>query len=80
MKNNYDWQKVEEEVNEKFPLEKYRSFCEMVLDAEMRIDYLKSDQGKEAVGAEKALETIKQEESLIRRIKAQKNAIRNYFS
>ena len=75
-----DWTKVEEEVSREYPLEKYRAFRQQILDHEMAVAYLKTPEGKEAMGAEKAESAIKESESMIRRLKAQCNHIRNYFA
>mgnify|MGYP001607013627 CR=1 FL=1 len=76
----FNWEEIETSVAESFPKEKYKAFCEMILDHEMTIKYLQSPEGKEAVGVEVAISRIKEEESLIRRIKVQKQSIRNYYT
>jgi len=75
-----NWAEIEKQVSENFPKEKYKAFCEQIVDLEMSIAYLKTAQGREAIGSEKALEKIKENESLIRRIKAQKQHIINYLN
>ena len=74
-----DYLLLEQSVADEYPAEKYKVFCQAIKECEISIFYLKSKEGQDEVGSEVAKEKIASLERSIRRLKGEKQSLREYL-
>ena len=70
MKLNF--KKLAEEARQEYWPQKYKEFCKDILGFEMYIEFLKSDEGKQTLGENLALDKLAKVEGQLQTIKVEK--------